>query len=467
MSLCTLTLTEAAADIREGRIASAELMADCLQRIAEIDGAVQAWAFLDRDHAMRQAKAADAHRKQGKALGPLHGVPIGIKDIFDTSDMPTELGSPLWAGRTPRRDAAAVARLRSAGAVIIGKTVTTEYAYFHPGKTRNPHDRERTPGGSSSGSAAAVAANMVPGAIGSQTNGSVIRPAAFCGVVGFKPTHGLIPRSGALLLSRTLDHVGVFARTVEDVALLAQTLAGFDEEDPDTRAIAPPPFVSVAASEPPLPPRLAFVRSPAWKHAEPVTREAFSELVDALGATVEEVELGASFTRAIDLHQTIMDVEMAHNLHRDYEKGGDQLSSKLRQLIERGRGYPAVDYLAAIAGIAPLNHALEEIFNEFDGVVTPAAPGEAPHGLESTGNPIFCTIWTYLGTPAVTLPLVQSENGMPLGVQLVASRNNDARLLRTARWVVKTVGGGARRRIRSGTAAAGAHSPRARKRKSS
>ncbi|MFZ1103181.1 MAG: amidase, partial [Hyphomicrobiaceae bacterium] len=223
MSLCSLTLTEAAADVREGRVTSAELVSACLQRIDEVDGPVQAWAILDRDHALRQAGAADDHRKEGKATGPLHGIPIGIKDIFDTGDLPTELGSPLWAGRTPRRDAAAVAMLRAAGAVILGKTVTTEYAYFTPGKTRNPHDPGRTPGGSSSGSAAAVAALMVPGAIGSQTNGSVIRPASFCGVVGFKPTHGLIPRSGALILSRALDHVGVFARSVEDAALLAET----------------------------------------------------------------------------------------------------------------------------------------------------------------------------------------------------------------------------------------------------
>jgi Asp-tRNA(Asn)/Glu-tRNA(Gln) amidotransferase A subunit family amidase len=221
MSLCSLTFTKAAADIRAGRIASVDLVEDCLRRIDAVEPRIEAWAFLDRENALRQAKAADDHRKLGKATGPLHGVPIGVKDIFDTGDMPTEFGSPLWAGRTPRRDAAAVASLRAAGAVIMGKTVTTEYAYFNPGKTRNPHDPEHTPGGSSSGSAAAVAAFMVPGAIGSQTNGSVIRPAAFCGVVGFKPTHGLIPRSGALLLSRALDHVGVFARTVADAALIA------------------------------------------------------------------------------------------------------------------------------------------------------------------------------------------------------------------------------------------------------
>jgi Asp-tRNA(Asn)/Glu-tRNA(Gln) amidotransferase A subunit family amidase len=453
MSLAGLTLSQAAANIREGRVASVELVRDCLDRIAEVDGRIEAWAFLDRGHALRQADAADAAHRQGRHHGPLHGVPIGVKDIFDTYDMPTELGSPLWAGRTPRADAAAVARLRAAGAVIMGKTVTTEYAYFHPGKTRNPHDPERTPGGSSSGSAAAVAAAMVPGAIGSQTNGSVIRPASFCGVVGFKPTHGLIPRSGALLLSRTLDHVGVFARTVEDAALLAECLVGFDEEDADTRPVATPPFASVAVSEPPLPPRFAFVRSPTGAQADPATQAGFVELVEALGEQAAEVELGPGFERAIDLHRTVMEAEMAHNLHRDYERGAAQLSERLRGLIERGRGYPTVDYLRAAAAIAPLNAALDAVFDEFDAILTPAAPGEAPRGLDSTGNPVFCTPWTYLGTPAVTLPLLRSEAGLPIGVQLVGRRGNDARLLRTARWLVTTLGGRRRRGARRATPA--------------
>jgi Asp-tRNA(Asn)/Glu-tRNA(Gln) amidotransferase A subunit family amidase len=467
MSLCVLGVSEAAADLREGRITSAELIGDCLARIEELEPEVQAWAFLDRDHALAQAMALDERRREGKALGALHGVPLGIKDIFDTGDMPTEMGSPLWVGRTPRRDAAAVARLRAAGAVIMGKTVTTEYAYFHPGKTRNPHDRERTPGGSSSGSAAAVAAAMVPGAIGSQTNGSVIRPAAFCGVVGFKPTHGLIPRSGALMLSRTLDHVGLFARSVEDAALLAETLAGFDEEDPDTRPVARPPFAAVAAGEPPLPPRFAFVRSPAWKHAEPITEEAFAELVEALGEQASEVELGPAFDRVIDWHRTITEVEMAHNLHRDYERGRDRLSSQLCQLIERGREYKAIEYTRAVAGIDPLNAALAAVFDEFDAILTPAAPGEAPRGLASTGNPVFCTTWTYLGVPAVTLPLLRSETGLPLGVQLVGRRGNDARLLRTARWLVETLSREASDHPRRATAPAEVDRPRRRKGKAS
>ena len=444
MSLAALSLCDAAADVREGRITSAELVADCLKQIDASDEKVQAWTFLDRAHAMRQAESADEHRRHGRPTGPLHGVPVGIKDIFDTGDMPTEFGSPIWAGRTPRNDAAAVARLRAAGAVILGKTVTTEYAYFHPGKTRNPHDTNRTPGGSSSGSAAAVAAHMVPGAIGSQTNGSVIRPAAFCGVVGYKPTHGLIPRTGALILSRTLDHVGTFTRSVEDAALMAQVMMGFDAEDEDTRPTATPPLLSTAASKPPLPPRFAYVRSAAWEHAEPATQEAFGELVEELGEAAVAVDLGEGFGRAIGWQKIVMEVEMAHNLHRDYEQGRDQLSERLRDLIERGRQYPAIEYTAALAGRAVLNAALDEVFNEYDAILTPAAAGEAPP-LGSTGNPVFCSTWTYLGTPAVTLPLLHGESGMPMGVQLVGRRGNDARLLRTARWLVKTLTGDGRK----------------------
>jgi len=451
MSLGALGLTEAAAHIREGRIKSVELVQDCLERIDAVDADVQAWAFLDREHVMRQAEAADEHRMQGKPTGPLHGVPIGVKDIFDTNDMPTEFGSAIWAGRTPRRDAFAVAKLRADGALIMGKTVTTEYAYFHPGKTKNPHDPARTPGGSSSGSAAAVAAFMVPGAIGSQTNGSVIRPASFCGVVGFKPTRGLIPRSGALLLSRSLDHVGVFARSVEDAALLAESLVGYDEEDPDTRPIARLPFAATAASAPPLPPRLAFVKSPVWGEADPATQQAFAELVGSLGDNVSEVELSSGFDRVIDLHRIVMEVEMAHNLHRDYEKGRDRMSEKLRALIERGRQHKAVEYAMAVAGSATLNAALDELFNEYDAILTPAAPGEAPPAA-TTGNPIFNSIWTYLGTPAVTLPLLHSENGLPVGVQLVGRRGHDARLLRTARWLVKNAASPARRRRKKSAA---------------
>jgi Asp-tRNA(Asn)/Glu-tRNA(Gln) amidotransferase A subunit family amidase len=437
-----LSLADAAASIREGRISSTELVEDCLQRVQEVDGAVQAWAFLDLDHARRQARAADEHRMAGRPIGPLHGVPLGVKDIFDTADYPTEFGSPFWQGRTPRRDAAAVARLRAAGAIVLGKTVTTEYAYFHPNKTRNPHDPTRTPGGSSSGSAAAVAAGMIPAAIGSQTNGSVIRPASFCGVVGFKPTHGLIPRSGALLLSRALDHVGVFARSVTDAAMLADVLIGHDDEDPDTRAIASPQLALTAAGEPPLPPRFAFVKGPAWAAAEPYLDEAFGELAAALGDIIQPIELGSPFDRAIGFHGTVMAVDMAHNFRRDLAQGGDALSVELRELLVRGSKLTALDYLEATSAAETCNARLDDIFNEYDAILTASAPGEAPVGT-ATGNPIFCSTWTYLGTPAVTLPLLQGPNGLPIGVQLIGRRGNDARLLRTARWLAGHLGAGA------------------------
>jgi Asp-tRNA(Asn)/Glu-tRNA(Gln) amidotransferase A subunit family amidase len=439
-----LSLAQAALDIREGRLKSVELVQSCLDRIRAADKDIRAWRHLDPEHAMRQAEELDSRRAQGKAVGPLHGVPVGIKDLFDTSDYPAEYGSPIYAGRTPRRDAACVANLRAAGAVILGKTVTTEFAYFFPGPTRNPRDPKRTPGGSSSGSAAAVAAHMVPGAVGSQTNGSVIRPASYCGVVGFKPTHGLISRAGAFPLSRTLDHVGTFARTVEDAALLAEVMAGFDEDDPDTRAIATPLLAQVAAEAPPLPPRFAFVKMPFWDKAEASTRAAFAELADALGDAASEVELPQIAQEIVPLHQIVMDVEMACNLHREYDRARDKLSRQLRELLERGRKHLAFDYRRAVDMIEPIGEAIDPVFDEYDAILTPATTGEAPLGLDSTGNPIFCTVWTYLGWPAVTLPLLSGPAGLPVGVQLVGRRGNDARLLRTARWLAATLAGQSR-----------------------
>ena len=434
-----LSLSQAALEIREGRVSSAELVRACLDRVKQVEGAVRAWAFIDHDYAMKQAAAADALRGEGKAAGRLNGVPVGIKDVFDTGDLPTEFGSPIYKGRTPRRDAACVARLRAAGAVILGKTVTCEFAYFHPGPTTNPHDARRTPGGSSSGSAAAVAADMVPGAIGTQTNGSVIRPAAFCGVVGFKPTFGLIPRTGMLDMSRSVDHAGVFARTVEDAALMAEIMAGYDAGDAATRPIATPPLSAVAAEAPPLPPRLAFVKTAVWDKAETATQQAFAELVAALGDRAGEVELPSIAQHVVELHRTVMEVEIARSLHREYEEARDQLSDSLRQAIERGRKHLAVDYRRALDLMDKVNDAVDEVFGEFDAIMTPAAPGEAPVGLASTGNPVFCTLWTYIGAPAVTLPLLKGPNGMPMGVQLVGRRGNDARLLRTARWLARTI----------------------------
>jgi Asp-tRNA(Asn)/Glu-tRNA(Gln) amidotransferase A subunit family amidase len=435
-----LSAAQAASQIRQGRLTSEELVQACLERIRAVEPEVQAWTFLDEDLALAQARAADDLRRSGEATGPLCGIPVGIKDIMDTADMPTENGTPLHRGRTPRNDAAVVARLRAAGAVIMGKTVTTECAYFHPGKTRNPHNPAHTPGGSSSGSAAAVAAAMVPLALGSQTNGSVIRPAAFCGVYGFKPTHGLIPRTGILKLSRTLDHVGLFARTLEDIALLAEELAGWDEGDADTRPRARVPFREIAAEEPPIEPRIAFVKTPVWDRAAEETKQAFAEIVGALGQRVEEVELFSSAAEAWSWHRTIMDAEMAHNFELEWERGRDQLSVPLRTLIERGREVRALDYQRTLARIPQLRDSFEELFTqEFDAILTPAAPGPAPEGLGATGDPSFCSLWTLCGVPAISLPLLQASNGLPIGVQLVGRHNFDARLLRTARWLAEQV----------------------------
>ena len=431
-----LSASEAARRIREGLLSSAELVESCLEQISALDGKVQAWAFLDEEHARRQARAADEKKASGEAIGPLHGIPVGVKDIIDTSDMPTENGTVLHKGRTPRRDAAVVSMLRAAGAVILGKTVTTECAYFHPGKTRNPHDPAHTPGGSSSGSAAAVAAAMVPLALGSQTNGSVIRPAAFCGVYGFKPTHGLIPRTGILRLSRTLDHVGAFARSLDDLALLAEQLVGWDDGDPDTRPRARVPFREVLAEEPPVPPMLAFIKTPHWERVDADAKDAFKELQEALGDRIEEVDLFPSSASAWDMHTIIMETEMAVNLEAEWTKGAKKLSAKLRALIERGREARAADYLRALQTIPRMVESFDDLFMQrYDAIVTPAAPGTAPKGLESTGDPAFCSLWTLLGLPAVSLPLMRGENGLPIGVQLVGRRNFDARLLRTARWL--------------------------------
>ena len=431
-----LAAVDAAAAIRDGVMTSEELVQACLARVREAEDQVRGWQFLDAEHALRQARERDADHRAGRPAGPLHGVPVGIKDIIDTEDMPTEDGTVLHAGRTPSRDAAVVAMLRAAGAVILGKTVTTELAYYSPGKTRNPHNPEHTPGGSSSGSAAAVAAGMVPLAVGTQTNGSVIRPAAFCGVYGFKPTHGLIPRSGTLKLSRTLDHVGVFARTLGDIALIAERLVGCDDDDPDTRPRARIPFMSAVAENPPLPPLLAFVKGPVWDRATDDMRAAFAELVSALGDRVLEVDLPASAGQALDWHRTIMEAEMAANLDQEWEKGRERLSEALRTMLARGRQVTALEYQRACARIPIVNAGFDEIFERCDAIVTPSAPGTAPQRLDLTGDPAFCTLWTFCGMPALNLPLMQGGNGLPLGVQLVGPRGGDARLLRTARWLV-------------------------------
>jgi len=436
MTMIELSATEAIGKIRGGEITSEELVQACLERIEQADGEIEAWAHLEPDYALDQARRLDSQRQAGGPVGPLHGIPVGVKDILDTESLPTENGTVLDSGRQPLKNCRVVSLLEEAGAVIMGKTVSTELAVFGPGKTRNPHNPKHTPGGSSSGSAAAVASHMVPLAIGTQTNGSVIRPASFCGVVGFKPSHGLIPRTGILAQSRPLDTVGVFARTVEDAARIAEVLVAHDSGDADTTARARPPLSEIAADEPPLTPILTFAKTAVWDQADKETQDAFGELVELLGDACDELTLPEPFDHAVELHETIMKADLAKSFARYYERGKDRLTDILKGMIEDGQKITAVDYNKAVDRREFLNDGLDGVFDRYDAIITPATLGEAPAGLGSTGSPIFNTLWTYCGTPAITLPLMEGPNGLPLGVQLVSRRGDDARLLRTARWLM-------------------------------
>jgi Asp-tRNA(Asn)/Glu-tRNA(Gln) amidotransferase A subunit family amidase len=425
--------------LRAGVFSARDYALALLGRVRELEAEVGAWTRLDPNHLLAQADAADEMHRAGTGLGALHGVPVGIKDIIDTADLPTENGTVLHAGRQPRQDAEIVRRLRAAGGLVMGKTVTTELATYAPGKTRNPHHPGHTPGGSSSGSAAAVAAGMVPLAIGTQTNGSVIRPAAFCGVIGYKPSAGWISRSGILVQSPPLDQVGVFGRSVEDVALLVQCLAGNDVDDAATRIRATPPLLATARSEPPLPPTLAFVRTPLWHRLAPDGQAAFEALLELLASRMASFDLPESAAGALELHRTVMEADIAASFDDEYERGRAQLSDSLRGQIERGRRVTACDYRRALERRAVIETAFDTVFDHYDAILTPATLGTAPEGLTNTGDPAMCTLWTFLGQPAITLPLLHGANGLPLGVQLVGRRDDDARLLRTAQWLTRTV----------------------------
>lgn len=401
---------------------------------------IGAWAFLDREHVLAQASALDAYRSTGRPLGPLHGVPVGVKDIIDTARMPTENGTVLDAGRVPTEDAAIIRRLKAAGAVIMGKTVTTELAFLHPSKTRNPANPDHTPGGSSSGSAAAVAAGMVPLAIGTQTGGSVIRPASYCGVTGFKPSFGAISRAGILAQSPSLDTVGVFARTIEDAALVAEVLFGHDPADRATTPAPHPRLLDTARSAVPVRPTFAFVRTPFWDEAEPAMQGALEELAGLLGEQCFEADLPSAFAAARDIRETINYAEMAKCYDR-YRRSGGQLSETITNALSQGMAIPAQDYIAALDWPPVYGAALDELFARADVLLTPAAAGPAPHGFSSTGSPVFNGLWTLCGVPAITLPLFEDENGMPIGAQLIGRKGDDGRLLRTARWLAAFIAG--------------------------
>ncbi len=421
--------------LASGALDAITLVEGYISRIEAREPEVGAWAWFDAEFVRAQARTLDAYRRAGRPLGRLHGLPVGIKDIIDTARIPTANGCARDAGRVPLRDAFVVERLKSEGAIIMGKTVTTELAFMHPGKTANPHNLAHSPGGSSQGSAAAVADGMVPLAIGTQTGGSVIRPASYCGVTGYKPTFGAIPRRGILTQSPSLDTVGVFASDPAGAALLAEVLFGFDADDPATNPEPAPALFAAANSKPPLTPVFGFVRPPGWADADSQLQGAFSELLDALGDQAFEIPLPSLFDSAAEHRKLINFAEMAYHFYPYWKHGPDQLGQETRDAMEEGNTIPARDYLSARDMPKLLNAALDEMLTRCDAILCPAATGPAPKGLDTTGDPIFNGLWTLCGTPCISLPLLTSQEGMPMGVQLVGARGNDARLIRTAQWL--------------------------------
>jgi Asp-tRNA(Asn)/Glu-tRNA(Gln) amidotransferase A subunit family amidase len=429
-----LGTAQAARLIAAGDLTSEALVGACLARIAACDAAVQAWAFLDSDLALAQARAADTRQTDGQTLGPLHGVPIGIKDIIDTADMPTENGFGGHKGRRPTQDAASVRALREAGAVIMGKTVTTELANRVAGKTRNPVNPAHTPGGSSSGSAAAVRVGMVPGALGTQTGGSVIRPASYCGIHALKPTFGLISRVGIMQQSDPLDTIGTYGRSVEDIVYLADALTAPDPGDPDCNHTARPALHRTAMQDPAKRPRLAFVKTPVWGRGDPRMHAALEGFATSLGADCEEVALPDGMAEAWKWHRICQYYGMARYYGPLSDRYGPLMSPRLAQHVVEGREISSTAYREAIANCATVNTVLAPIFARFDAILTPSSPGPAPEGLLSTGEAIFNAFWTYAGTPCVNLPLLEVD-GLPMGLQLVGPKGADGALLRTARWL--------------------------------
>jgi aspartyl-tRNA(Asn)/glutamyl-tRNA(Gln) amidotransferase subunit A len=438
----TLTARRAADLIARRELAPLDLVDALLTRIERLEPKLSVWAAIDPDGARSQARERGAEAVRGELRGPLHGVPAGIKDIFDVAGLPTRGGSRAYHA-VPATDSTAVARLRQAGAIILGKTHTTEFAYADPSPTRNPWSVEHTPGGSSSGSAAAVAAGMVPAALGSQTAGSVLRPAAYCGVVGFKPTYGRISRYGVLPLSWTLDHVGTLTRTVEDAAVLTAVMAGPDGHD-STCLDVPVAGLGEAAGNP-RPPRIGIVGDVFPDRLTDTVRDRLSASLvrlESAGAELERLRLPSEFTAAADAHHVIMMAELAR-VHLDgMQRDPDAYGPRLRLAVETGALAPAVAYLRAQTIRRTIRQAVLPLFDAVDCLIVPAAGSAAPHGLDSTGDPSFNAPWSLLGMPAIALPVGLDAHGLPLAVQLVAAPWHDATLLAAAAWCESVLGPG-------------------------
>jgi Asp-tRNA(Asn)/Glu-tRNA(Gln) amidotransferase A subunit family amidase len=412
---------EAARRIAAGSLTAETLMRSCLERIEQREPQVQAFEHIAANQAICAAKALD----NGPARGPLHGLPFAAKDNYDTFDMPTTCGSPIYAGNRPTCDASAVAMARAAGAVLVGKTVTTEFAYVTPGKTRNPHDQTRAPGGSSSGSAAAVAAGMVPLAFGSQTVGSLIRPAAFCGAAGFKPSFDLLPVNGMKGMAWSLDTVGVFGRTVADCALLVGAVLGTDY---------------LAALERAEPPRIALCRTLKWPDAQPEVGAALDEAATRFskaGAKVSEIEMPSGFAALDDALVVVLAFEMAKVFAPEAARQYRLLSPPFQEQLKKGQAIAYADYARAKAVTAAYRAQLDSLFGDADVLVAPASPGEAPVGHGYTGFPFFNGILTLLGVPCINMPGLTGPNRLPVGVQAIGRIGDDARTLTAAHWLAQ------------------------------
>jgi len=437
IDIFSLTTNKLVDKLRAGEISSVEACTQYIERIEKFEKDVQAWEYFDKKKLLEKAEEADEYRKSGKPLGPLHGLPIAIKDIIGTLEMPTECGTPLRKKMPSSQDSEVVNLLKTAGAIVMGKTVTTELAYFHPGKTTNPHDYSRTPGGSSSGSAAVIAAHMAPLSIGSQTNGSIIRPASYCGVVGYKPSYGLISRSGVLRQSDKLDTIGVFGKTVEDVALLAKSLIKKDLYDSSTIHYAADEMLNICKKGPLFDPKFIFYKTKNWKNIDKESQRSFEFFIKTFEKNIEVFDTPSYFDDIPKYHKIIQETDMANNFQGYYKKSKKKLSKEIITAIERGLKYTAKDYVEAIDFMKRSYESYSEVFEDYHGVLTPATTGVADKGLKSTGSPEFCTIWTYMGLPSISLPLLAGANNLPLGIQLVGDKLDDLRFLGIANWLEK------------------------------
>ena len=437
IDIFSLSTNELVAKMREGQISSAEVCKAYIERINKFEKDVKAWNFLDKKILLEKAEEIDDYRKSGKPLGSLHGLPIAVKDIFGTYDMPTECGTVFRKKMSASQDSEVVNLLKNAGAIIMGKTVTAELAYIHPGKTTNPHDYSRTPGGSSSGSAAVIASQMAPLSVGSQTGGSIIRPASYCGVVGYKPSYGLISRNGALKTSEKLDTIGVFGKSVEDVALLAKALIKKDIYDPSTVHFAADSMLEECKKGPIFEPKFIFYKTDKWKNINKDSRKAFDFFIKKFKKNIEVFDMPSYFKEIPKQHQIIHETDLANNFQAYYKKDKKKLSKEMREAIERGLKHSAYDYANAIDFMKQSYESYREVFEDYHGVITPSSSGVADKGLKSTGSADFQKIWTYLGLPSISLPLLTGENDLPLGVQLVGDKLDDLRFLGTANWLEK------------------------------